>query len=465
MCGGILAGLLCANSAMAFAGADVTVRFVGEFAGGGGSDIEAYGASGGIYAFSVATTSCNIGDEHLEWFSFNNQHPVIAQNLYRLSSDGRFEQIGMSWLKHGFCAVSEPGCLASCNPASTDCSELGIGCADTYWADLNASGLGPRSDINASTGVNAFTFNPAGPAAIRGRLQVRAEDIDPSMNVGARYFAEAQYVTSDDAGDGNDGNNASFIEVTVFNGGNFPMSRTGATNWQMKAITAWRDNVPGVELEIVNIPSDGTFTVGHRVVDNGDGTWTYEYAVHNLNSHASLRSLSLPVPACVDVTDAGFNDVDYHSGEIYDGTDWAFQRFGSSVSWSTETISQNPNANALRWGTMYTFWFTANTPPVETAATLSPFRLAANFTPPTLRTPSGACPSGCPSDVAPDNGDGTFGNGLTNIDDLLAIINNFGGTDPNYDPAPDNGDGTFGNGLTNIDDLLAVINGFGPCPD
>ncbi|MCA9296155.1 MAG: hypothetical protein KC983_06545, partial [Phycisphaerales bacterium] len=410
------------------------------------------------------TTSCNIGDEHLEWYSFNNQHPVIAQNLYRLSGDGRFEQIGMSWLKHGFCAVSEPGCLGTCDPQATDCSELGIGCADTYWADLNASGLGPRSDINASTGVNAFSFGPSGPAAIRGRLQAHAEDIDPAQNPGARYFAEAQYVTSDDAADGNDGNNASYIEVSVFNGGNFPMTRMTATEWQKKAITAWRDNVPGVELEVVDIPSDGTFTVGHRVVDNGDGTWTYEYAIHNLNSHASARSLSLQVPQCVEITDAGFHDVDYHSGEIYDGTDWVFQRFATSVSWSTQSFSQNPNANALRWGTMYTFWFTANTPPVETVATLSPFRIAANFTQPTVRTPSNACPAGCPSDVWPDNGDGTFGNGITNIDDLLAIINNFGGNDPNFDPAPDNGDGTYGNGLTNIDDLLAVINGFGPCP-
>jgi hypothetical protein len=70
----------------------------------------------------------------------------------------------------------------------------------------------------------------------------------------------------------------------------------------------------------------------------------------------------------------------------------------------------------------------------------------------------------CPSDCVPDNGDGTFGNGLVNIDDVLAVINEFGaGPGSPCDIAPDNGDGTFGNGIVNIDDLLTVINDFGPC--
>jgi len=70
----------------------------------------------------------------------------------------------------------------------------------------------------------------------------------------------------------------------------------------------------------------------------------------------------------------------------------------------------------------------------------------------------------CPWDCAPDNGDGTFGNGVINIDDLLEVINAFGGPGGPCDNAPDNGDGTFGNGVINIDDLLGVINAFGPCP-
>jgi hypothetical protein len=70
----------------------------------------------------------------------------------------------------------------------------------------------------------------------------------------------------------------------------------------------------------------------------------------------------------------------------------------------------------------------------------------------------------CPADCAPDNGDGTFGNAVINIDDLLSVINRFGDAGGPCDNAPDNGDGTFGNNLVNIDDLLGVINAFGDCP-
>ena len=70
----------------------------------------------------------------------------------------------------------------------------------------------------------------------------------------------------------------------------------------------------------------------------------------------------------------------------------------------------------------------------------------------------------CPADCAPDNGDGTYGNAVVNIDDLLATVNAFGATGGPCDSAPDNGDGTFGNNQVNIDDLLTVINAFGACP-
>jgi hypothetical protein len=73
-------------------------------------------------------------------------------------------------------------------------------------------------------------------------------------------------------------------------------------------------------------------------------------------------------------------------------------------------------------------------------------------------------PNLCPTDCAPDNGDGTYGNGDVNIDDIVAVINSFGDTGGPCDNAPDNGDGTFGNGEVNIDDLVAALNSFGACP-
>ncbi|MEM7229125.1 MAG: NHL repeat-containing protein, partial [Planctomycetota bacterium] len=71
----------------------------------------------------------------------------------------------------------------------------------------------------------------------------------------------------------------------------------------------------------------------------------------------------------------------------------------------------------------------------------------------------------CPTDCVPDNGDGTTGNGTTNVDDLLAVINAFGSVGGACDVAPVQPDCSVGNDVINIDDLLAVINAFGPCPD
>ena len=63
----------------------------------------------------------------------------------------------------------------------------------------------------------------------------------------------------------------------------------------------------------------------------------------------------------------------------------------------------------------------------------------------------------CPADIAPPGG-----NGVINVDDLLAVINTWGQTGP---PGTIQGDiaPPGGNGLVNVDDLLAVINAWGPC--
>ncbi|MCA9295796.1 MAG: hypothetical protein KC983_04750, partial [Phycisphaerales bacterium] len=77
--------------------------------------------------------------------------------------------------------------------------------------------------------------------------------------------------------------------------------------------------------------------------------------------------------------------------------------------------------------------------------------------------------TGCVGDCAPANIDGTFGNGVVNIDDILMTLNDFGpcpmppAVCP-CDSSPINANGTVGNGSINIDDLFDVINSFGVCP-
>ncbi|MHC4698288.1 MAG: hypothetical protein ACYTFA_16270, partial [Planctomycetota bacterium] len=90
-----------------------------------------YGVVDDITAFAVGTNACNRGTARASWVSYTNQHPVIAQNAYRLRHD-RFEQIGLSWVKHGFYAVSNSFCTPCNDP--TDGTQLGIGCSDNYTA-------------------------------------------------------------------------------------------------------------------------------------------------------------------------------------------------------------------------------------------------------------------------------------------------------------------------------------------
>ncbi|PYJ76790.1 MAG: hypothetical protein DME69_12475, partial [Verrucomicrobia bacterium] len=47
---------------------------------------------------------------------------------------------------------------------------------------------------------------------------------------------------------------------------------------------------------------------------------------------------------------------------------------GGSLTWSCETFAQNPNANALRWGTLYNFRFDSNRPPQDEFAVIGFFK-------------------------------------------------------------------------------------------
>lgn len=345
--------------------------------------IKKWGTVGNITGYSIGSNACNLGDAPLEWQDNTNRHPVIAMNAYRLRN-GRFEQIGMSWLKHGFYALANSDCCACQDPGSSNF--LGIGCSDVYDANLNGlqagfngvAGLGPRSEVNATTGEFPFPYGSQGQAgdAIYKRLQIHNNDLDPARNEGALYFGELQYITPDDAAAGNDLNNASYmpIQVGAIQNGGYPLSYSGAPRPMLPAIFAWQEFDTGVVITPIDVPGDGRFYLAAKASERNDGLWHYEYALFNLNSHRSARQLRIAIPDRVALTGIGFHDVDYHSGEPYDGTDWPGALAGGEVSWSTSAFDSDPNANALRFATMYTFRFNANAPPGATTATIGLFR-------------------------------------------------------------------------------------------
>jgi len=336
------------------------------------SDVSNYASSGGIEALALGTTSCNPGNAELNWVWNSNQHPVIAQNLYKLKTvDGsaRFEQIGMSWLKHGFFALSESLCCNDCQP--TGGGTLGIHCSDPYCCGLNGDqgGLGPRWQVNAATGFFNYPYaSPPYSGSIARRLQVKITDLEVS-SASVLYYGEAQYVSPDDAAAGNKNNNASHRRVTVTGSGTaWTFGLAAATVREQSAISAWKTQDSSVTETQVLVPGDGKLIVSSKATDLGGGTWHYEFAVYNMNSDRSVGVFTVPIPAGATISNIGFHDVDYHSGDgpsnvNFSGTDWAAVVGGSDITWSTQTFAQNQSANAIRWATMYNFRFDANVAP------------------------------------------------------------------------------------------------------
>jgi len=358
-------------------------------------NVMSFGTVGGISAYAVGTTSCNLGDVGLLWCDVDvpglcvaNQHPVIGQNFYRLK-DGRLEQIGMSWLKHGFCAID--GTL--CGPCQSDpygCAVLGIGCSDPYHASLNgaAAFLGPRSQVNPTLGTFPYPFTaPAVQPTIGRRLQVAIDDLDPALNAGAVYLSEGHYIAADDAAAGNANNNGAWRRFTVtgFASGAWSIALEGPTVSQQHAIFAWRDHGlgpdtpdPDVVVQALDLPGDGRVIIAYKVSENGDGTWHYEYAIFNQNVDRAFRSWRVPLHEEASIINMGQHLVNHHSGEPFSTAPWT-QVLGSALAeWHTDTYAQDANANALRFSTMFNFRFDSNAPPREVLGTLSYFKPGAS---------------------------------------------------------------------------------------
>src|SRR5205809_2380689 len=221
--------------------------------------VEQGGSSGSFVGLGVGTTSCNNGQAPLLWFSLpNNDHPVIPQNLYRMSAGTdnieRFEQIGQSWLKHAFAATEGNDCGLGCSTSGcTAGTNLCSGCSDPYSASLNYSqfGLGSRAWVNPFTGVFPGSPSPANHTGhthtgTSHRVTVAISDLDTTQNPGATYFAEGQYVTPHEftwcqanPGQCNMNNNVSYRQFSVSGTTNFTFSAVGSTVRSTPAIFAW----------------------------------------------------------------------------------------------------------------------------------------------------------------------------------------------------------------------------------
>ena len=288
------------------------------------SGLAQFGSNGTQVGLAVATDSCNAGAEPLHWFALpQNDHPVIPMNLYRMSggagNDQRFEQVGQSWLKHAFTALQDNICGFGCSPTAS--TTLGPGCSDPYSASLNSGGsgnnLGSRAFVNPFTG--AYPGSVPNPRDHTGhthdgtshRLLVPISDLNTTLNPGASYYVEAQYVTPHEyawcqshPGQCNMYNNVSFRKYGVTGTSSFSFSPIGSTEQSKVAISAWTGaSISQFEPDPGN---DGIAFLAYKVTQTSPGVWHYEYAIYNENLDRGIQSFSVPTANGLVLSNIGF---------------------------------------------------------------------------------------------------------------------------------------------------------------
>ncbi len=352
------------------------------------------GTSGGPMVVTPNAELVNEGSADMPWWRQftgpeqpydNDQHPYLVWNMYRLSADGRLEQIGASGAKHAFFTVNDD---CPCRGGNI----LWTGCSDTYSASSNDfdNFLAPRGEIVPATGQwgRCFSLFDADCDGNQSPEERSDGPFDNRMNVfeadlvepGARYFVEAWYVVRDDV---DIFNTMGWREVdptwnVTAEGGIWTFPTVGDYT-QGSILDAWPDPLAaGSEAAraVVETP-DGTVSVAVRARDLGDGTWHYDYVVMNHDfmrattagaepdlqvlSNTGLNAVELPVAVAPSVSSTGFARADRTAGR-----DWLTETSANTVRW------ENPGDTPLDWGTGFRFSLVADRPPGPVTLRLFP---------------------------------------------------------------------------------------------
>jgi hypothetical protein len=246
------------------------------------------------------------------------------------------------------------------------------------------------------------------------RVLVEISDLDTTQNTGATYYAEAEYDTPQEyawcqahPGQCNMYNNASYRQFSVTGITNFTFSPLGATVRMKPATEAWTGSTsvtvepePGV---------DGRAFVVYKVTNPSPGVWHYEYAIHNQNLDRSIQSFNVPLGTGVNISNIGFHAPPNHPGFANDGTvgntgfsndPWVLNQTSNALIWNCEALAQNPNANAIRFGTLYNFRFDADQPPETANATVGFFKTGSPMMVGIQAPAGGASPTPTPTATA-----------------------------------------------------------------
>lgn len=326
----------------------------------------------GRSGLSMATTSCNVGDVNVPWqAAMQEDHPGIAMALYR-ELGGRFEQVGVSWIKHGFFALSSSQCTACQNPSNG--TFLGVGCSDTYGTANNGDRmwLGPRSewDPHAATWTCAGSYFDGVPVdCVRsvtgsgtGPVNHRLEAFDVDLaNPGATYYYEADYMVRDDVDNMNNIGSRRTVVTQGFSSYSFS-TPSSVTNPLIEgpALTRWGDMHT-----YASVDGDGELLLAAEVDDLGNGTWRYKYALFNWR--ADRRPGTFGVAQSGPTSDFYFHDID-----ALPSNDWVPVAVGKNITFTFPGVFEAGHkvAGPLEFGTLYNFEFVSGHPPAVRDATV-----------------------------------------------------------------------------------------------
>ena len=326
-----------------------------------------------------------------------DQHPFLVWNVYRLSADGRFEQIARSGVKHAFATGNE-------NCSCPDANILAPQCEDPYDAGSNdwEFMLGPRREVLANDaifakcnsvfdpncdGSQADRSDPTPNPALRHRAPLHESELMAANWPGARYFVDAWYVIRDDANLYNTMGSREFTPVWVTTGspsfwrmdlaGDATPMPNGAVidRWVAPACAA--PNARNSEV----VTDNGRLKLAVRVTALPNSRWRYDYALMNFDyavpvterretdiggvrvlRNRGIAALRLPVPAATATDGYGTHDA---TGSASD--DWVATRTPGSLAFAA------PAENTLDWGSMYRFSFIADAAPVNGTVALAVF--------------------------------------------------------------------------------------------
>jgi len=366
-----------------------------------GRSFEYYGEAFGVLSYNFTTTISNIGTEPVAIGDPDSAHPVIGQSLFRIM-DGRIEQIGQGMAKHRIEPFLHYG---GCSDPLAISDHLSPGCSETYSAfypDYGPDGIGydedgPKYQVNPTTGSLGLPilYPPCADSWLGDKvshIEVDPLDIDPFINDGAVFLAEAQVISADDALAGNSANNVS-IRLLAVNATDDvqPVWGTGQGASALDLFAAMHSSA--MVTEVVNEDEGGSGVdsrvfVACNVIELPNGLYRYEYAVQNVDSHQGVRSLRIPADcAYLQLSDFDQHHVDYNlCGEIWQSDDWSTSltegilQFATGVHTGLEATEfswdnvPTGDPSPIRWGTLSNFAFTATTPPKEIEVELGLFR-------------------------------------------------------------------------------------------